>query len=449
MKKRLISLFILLLSFILVSCKTVEEKNIVPLPEKEVITENVNQLPKDSIKILAIGNSFSDDAMVNYMYGILKAFGVNEIILGNMYIGGCTVETHYYNAINDSPNYIYRKNDSTSDNPGVFVNTANMKLSDALKDENWDLITLQQASHDSGMVSTYKLDQINYIFDLALKTTKNYKIQFAWHMTWAYHKNTGHSAFPKYNNDQMTMYEAICGCVNQNIINNDYVNFVIPAGTAIQNARTSYLGDNLTEGDGYHLNTLGDYIAGLTWILKYTGWDINDLNMDLVPSQFVRDIEVIKESCVNAIKNPYSVTESIYQVKPELNIDLSKYELLDWQPTFGHWNSTGGAEATKIITSMKNFVCSGKRFTKEELPVGSIIIIEQGWQYRPDGWNLEDANTTGTRPGNVTTELVVIDEAWWGDYILRGFNVSSSSQPDLSNMVSEVGTKLKIYVPKA
>ena len=448
MKKRFIYLLILLLTFTLVSCKTVEEKNIIPLPEKEVIEENTNTLPKDSIKILAIGNSFSDDAMVNYMYGILQAFGVNEIILGNMYIGGCTVETHYNNAVNDSASYTYRKCDSTSDQPGVFVNTANVKLSDALKDEEWDLITLQQASHDSGMVSTYKTEQINYILDLAVRTTNNRKIQFAWHMTWAYHKNTGHSAFPKYNNDQMTMYEAICGCVNQNIVNNEYINFVIPAGTAIQNARSSYLGDTLTEGDGYHLNTLGDYIAGLTWILKYTGWDVNDLNMEYVPSQFVRNIDVIKESCVNAIKNPYSVTQSNYLEKPELNIDLSKYELLDWQPTFGHWNSTGGADATKIITSMKNFVCSGKRFTKEELPVGTIIIIEEGWRYRPDGWTTETGNTAA-RPDNVTTEVVIVDEAWWGNYILRGFNVSSANEPDLTNMVEEVGSKLKIYVPKA
>ena len=42
MKK--ISIFIasLLLSMVLVSCNTVEEKNIIPLPEKEVIEENKN-----------------------------------------------------------------------------------------------------------------------------------------------------------------------------------------------------------------------------------------------------------------------------------------------------------------------------------------------------------------------------------------------------------------------
>lgn len=447
MKKIFSFILLLLFSFGLTSCNV--EKNIIPLPEKPSIEDNKNVISKESVKILAIGNSFSDDAMVNYMYDILRAFGVNEIILGNMYIGGCTVETHYNNAVNDLPNYTYRKNDSTSSQPGVFVNTASAKLSDVLVDEEWDLITLQQGSHDSGMVSTYKTDQINYLIETAVRATNNPKINIGWHMTWAYHQKTGHSAFPKYNNDQMTMYEAICACVRERIVPNDYFSFVIPAGTAIQNARSSYLGDSLTESDGYHLNNLGDYIIGLTWILQYTGWDIADLNMDFVPSQFVRDIEVIKESAMNAVLNQFEVTESKFKEKPKFEIDLSQYELLDWKPTFGHWNSQGGNDATKIITSMKNFVCSGKRFTKEELPVGSIIIIEEGWQYRPDGWNNEDSNTTGVRPGNVTTEIITIDDAWWGNYIYRAFNVSSSSAPDLTNMVEEAGTKLKIYVPKA
>lgn len=446
MKKILTFVILLFFSFTLVSCNEVE-KNIIPLPEKPEIETEKNVVSKDSVKILAIGNSFSDDAMVNYMYGILQAFGVNEIKIANMYIGGCTIQTHYNNAVNDSASYTYRKNDSTSAQPGIFVNTANKKISEALVDEEWDLITLQQASQDSGIIDTYKSDQINYLIDLAVKTTQRPDTKFAWHMTWAYHKNTGHSAFPKYNSDQMTMYEAICGCVRQNIVTNNYINFVIPSGTAIQNARSSYLGDTLTEGDGYHLNNLGDYIIGLTWIVKYTGWDINDLNMDYVPSAFVRDIEVIKESVTNAINNPFEVTQSKFLEKPSINIDLTKYEILDWQPTFGHWNSTG-SEATKIITSMKNFVCSGKRFSKSELPVGSIIIIEQGWQYRPDGWTTEDKNT-GVRPGNVTTEVVEIDEAWWGNYIYRAFNVSSSSAPDLTDKVEEAGAKLKIYVPKA
>ena len=56
----------------------------------------------------------------------------NEIVLGNMYIGGCTLETHYNNAMNDSASYIYRKNDSRTSSAGTFINTNNTKISNTV-----------------------------------------------------------------------------------------------------------------------------------------------------------------------------------------------------------------------------------------------------------------------------------------------------------------------------
>ena len=65
-------------------------------------------LQAEQIKLLAIGNSFSDDAIEHYLYDIAYAAG-DTIIIGNMYIGGCSLERHYNNSINNSPNYSYRK----------------------------------------------------------------------------------------------------------------------------------------------------------------------------------------------------------------------------------------------------------------------------------------------------------------------------------------------------
>ena len=49
-----------------------------------------------SLKILAIGNSFSVDAM-EHLYGIAKDGGVENVLLGNLYIGGCSLATHAKN----------------------------------------------------------------------------------------------------------------------------------------------------------------------------------------------------------------------------------------------------------------------------------------------------------------------------------------------------------------
>ena len=65
------------------------------------------EFPK-SLKILAIGNSFSTDSM-QYLYEIMKAGGVEEIVLGNLYYAGCSLDQHYQFGRTDSTSYTYYK----------------------------------------------------------------------------------------------------------------------------------------------------------------------------------------------------------------------------------------------------------------------------------------------------------------------------------------------------
>ena len=50
----------------------------------------------DTLKVLAIGNSFSEDAVEQHLSGLARAEGLNVIIC-NMYIGGCSFERHVKN----------------------------------------------------------------------------------------------------------------------------------------------------------------------------------------------------------------------------------------------------------------------------------------------------------------------------------------------------------------
>ena len=89
-------------------------------------------------------------------------------------------------------------------------------------------------------------------------------------------------------------------------------------------------------------------------------------------------------------------------------------------------------------------------FEKNELVDGTLIWIESGWQYRPEGWDGTTTNTSSTRPGNVTSSQVV-DEAWWGNFDTRAFNVSTTDTAVLADKgydtVEEVYAVFKIYVP--
>ena len=61
---------------------------------------------QDTLRVLAIGNSFSRDAVEQNLHELGTADGV-VLIVGNMYIAGCSLERHYNNAVGDAAAYEY------------------------------------------------------------------------------------------------------------------------------------------------------------------------------------------------------------------------------------------------------------------------------------------------------------------------------------------------------
>ena len=261
------------------------------------------------LRVLSIGNSFSQDSF-EHLYKLAKSAGIQEVVLGYYYRGSAKLSAHWTNAQTDRENQynFYWKN--TADE---WVSTKAAKMSTVVTDEDWDVISLQQGSGSSGMANTFDPYLGNLITYLN-ETKTNSRAKIVWHMTWAYAQDSTHEEFVNYNNDQMTMYNAIVGAVNSKIDTNKNISYVIPTGTTIQNMRTSYIGDTLNR-DGYHLSVnLGRYAASMTWLAKITGMNID--NITWVPSTTAvttKALEVVKESVKNALANPYVVTQSQYQ----------------------------------------------------------------------------------------------------------------------------------------
>lgn len=210
------------------------------------------------LKLLAIGNSFSEDAIEQNLFELAAATG-HQMVIGNMYIGGCSLERHWGNARNDKPDYNYRKIEID----GKMTRTANYTLDKALRDEQWDYVSLQQVSQLSGMYSSFQphLDSlIAYVRARVPATTK-----LIWHVTWAYAQNSTHGGFANYDRNQDKMYRAIVEGAQRLKKENAQFSLFVPVGTAIQNARTSFVGDHLNR-DGFHLDlVLGRYTAACTW----------------------------------------------------------------------------------------------------------------------------------------------------------------------------------------
>lgn len=274
----------------------------------------------ETIKILAIGNSFSQDAM-QWMYDIFTDLGVKEVVLGNMYVGSCSLKMHMDNATSGAESYTYYK--GTAETGGEMKAVDGKKsLLYGLQDEQWDYISLQEASGTSGISEAYEpylTDLIKFVNEN--KTNPDAKLM--WHMTWAYQGTSGHASFPQYGKNQQVMYKSILKATETKVVPHEEISIIIPAGTAIQNVRTSNIGDTVTR-DGYHMsNTIGRYTVGAMWAKSILNADISKLKTlpDIEPKITPEEFSIIVESVNNAHEKPFEVTQS-KNVTPELYAEI-------------------------------------------------------------------------------------------------------------------------------
>lgn len=252
----------------------------------------------DTLKVLAIGNSFSEDAIEQHLSPLVRAEGVKAIIC-NMYIGGCSIERHVKNLRGDIPDYRYRKFDAD----GKMTEAWGYTLEKVLAEEEWDYISLQQVSQDSGMPESYALlpELVEFV---KARVPEDAVIMF--HQTWAYAPGSNHGGFVNYDRDQMKMYEAIVRTVSQEAPKVG-IDLIIPSGTAVQNARTSALGSDLTR-DGFHLSfTHGRYIAACTWLEAVFG--VNPEGNTYCPEGMTaEECRLAQKAAHKAVRKPSKVT---------------------------------------------------------------------------------------------------------------------------------------------
>lgn len=209
------------------------------------------------MNVLCIGNSFSEDS-TRYLHQISDG----EIYVRNLYIGGCSLETHWNNIVEARADYEWQKN-------GRMLKM--MSINDALTKKKWDFVTVQQVSHFSGMPETYEPFLTN-ILEFIREKCPQAKIVF--HRTWAYDDNSTHEGFVNYGRDRKRMLDAIIKA--SNFYAEKHSLEVIPNGEAIEAARAlpEFQGERNINRDGFHLSyDYGRYLAGLTMYGFFTGKD--------------------------------------------------------------------------------------------------------------------------------------------------------------------------------
>ncbi len=233
-----------------------------------------------NMKILSIGNSFSADAHA-YLHSLAEQRGI-KLETVNLAIGGCSLQTHWENVQGNNSNYLHSIN-------GAEWEKELTTIKKIISSEQFDIVTLQQVSHFSGMYETYQ----PYLNELVKYVRQNQpSAELYIHRTWAYEIDSSHSGFLNYDNDQEKMLDEICKATE--LACEETGAKMIKAGDVIQEMRRVIPEFDYKNGgeslclDGFHMShTYGRYAVAITWLATLTGKKITpmpfkDLNPTLI-----------------------------------------------------------------------------------------------------------------------------------------------------------------------
>ena len=211
-------------------------------------------------KILAIGNSFSQDA-TRYLYGIARADGV-QVKVVNLYIGGCSLYRHYRNMLSGEDAYSYEINGMSS---GLYVS-----LKKALLSDEWDVVTLQQRSADSWKEDSYE-PYLSRLAEYVREHAPAAKLYI--HKTWAYENGCKRlELIGAESAEQMLAGLTRCYETAAERISADGI---IPSGDAMYLLHAELMKTERSAfRDTFHASLgLGRYLLGLVWYGTILGGD--------------------------------------------------------------------------------------------------------------------------------------------------------------------------------
>lgn len=236
------------------------------------------------MKILSIGNSFSDNAQ-KYLYQVARANGEDRFKTYNLYIGGCSLYQHYVNMLADRRAYDLQVNGMSTGFP--------IAIKEALLSDRWDVVTIQQVSHQSFDYDTYQ-PYLSALAEYVRKCAPQAKLCV--HQTWAYlegserlQKDMGFEA-------PTDMFAEVEKCYARAAEEID-ADGIIPAGKAM--LKLYEYGLKNIHSDSIHASAgVGCLAIALTWYEYLTGKDCSKTDT----SKIYFDTEVTAEEFDYAVR---------------------------------------------------------------------------------------------------------------------------------------------------
>ncbi|MBQ0101957.1 MAG: DUF4886 domain-containing protein [Firmicutes bacterium] len=225
----------------------------------------------DELNIFAVGNSFSVNGM-RYLRDIFVAEGWTNVTLGDMYIGGCSLERHYNNLKSGAKDYTYFRNE------GEWEKIPDTDLETGIKDKKWNVMTLQQQGGRSGMYETY----LPYAEEIAKWQRENGAKRLLWHSVWHYLPGStqGFCEWVDKYGGEKEFYGKNCEA-SELIGGTGLFDGNIPSNKAIKRACRLFGEENVYCSDRAHLSDFGCLIAGYVWYEAITGRKVKKLSFTL------------------------------------------------------------------------------------------------------------------------------------------------------------------------
>jgi hypothetical protein len=213
------------------------------------------------MRILTIGNSFSEDA-TRYLHQIAKAQGKNLEVV-NLVIGGCSLEMHYRNMLGNAKSYMLFFNGEFT---GFYTT-----MEEALLSRTFDAISLQQCSHFAGVKETYS-PYLSELIDYLRTYQPKAKIYF--HQTWGYEDGCSRlselTAFSSMEEMTIAVRDTVSAALEEEDLDG-----AIPSGEMM--LALTKLGIEKIHRDTFHADCgIGRYALGLLWFRVLTGESVTE-----------------------------------------------------------------------------------------------------------------------------------------------------------------------------
>lgn len=238
------------------------------------------------MKILSIGNSFSEDA-TRYLHQVAKCGGV-EMRVVNLYIGGCPLSLHHRNIMGDRRAYDLQVNGVSTGFP--------MSVKEALLNDDWDFVTVQQVSSKSFDYSSYQ-PYLNVLYDYIKKYCP--KAEILIHETWGY-KPDGDALKSRGFKTHSEMFKKVDEAYEMASVELGLRR--IPAGYAIENLVKNGI-ENSHRDDIHASLGVGRLTLAFTWYEFLTGNSVNEINLSEYDEPIdERELVIAKISAHDAVE---------------------------------------------------------------------------------------------------------------------------------------------------